>query len=108
MCKGPLLGPCFALSLLYNSLVVLWAISLANGNIYPHWFLFPSEYPNHIVGFSISGTPATNDAAIMYCLYESDTIEGTYYRYNQYDARISYYYYSPNCGKGIEERYIVE
>ena len=102
------MGPFFSLSLIYNSLVVLCAISLVNGNVYPHWFLFPSEYPNHVVGFSISDTPAINDAAIMYCLYEADTIKGTYYRYNQYDAHISdyYHYYSPNCVKEIEERLI--
>ena len=107
MCKGSLLGPFLSLALLYT-LVVLCAISLANGNVYPHWFIFPSEYPNHVVGFSISGTPAINDAEIMYCLYESDTIKGTYYRYNQDDARISdyYHYYSPNCVKEIEGRLI--
>jgi len=102
------LGPFFSLSLIYNSLVILCAISLVKANVYPHWFLFPPEYPNHVVGFSISGSPPINDAAIMYCLYESDTIKGTYYRYNQYDAHISdyYHYYSPNCVKDIEKKLI--
>jgi len=101
------LGPFLSLALIYT-LVVFCAISLANGNVYPHWFLFPSEYPNHVVGFSISDTPPINDAAIMYCIYEKALIEGTYYRYNYDDAHISDYYfiYDSDCKNNIEDQLI--
>jgi len=65
----------------------------------PHWFLSPGEYPDQITGYTIGESSSMVDAAIMFCFYKEVIIEGSYYRYNDYDGRISDYYwnYPPEC-----------
>ena len=71
----------------------------------PHWFLFPKEYPDHVVGYSRGGDSSMQDAAIMHCFYKEVIIAGSYYRYNDYDGRISDYYwnYPPECLEKIKD-----
>ena len=65
----------------------------------PNWFLYPNEYPDQVVGYSRGKNSSMEDAAIMHCFYKEVIIEGSYYRYNDYDGRINDYYwnYPPEC-----------
>jgi len=101
--------PCIVLSLIYNIFVVLGAISLANGNIYPRWFLFPAEYPNHVIGYSKGENTSIDDAADMFCFYSETIIDGNLFRYNDYDEKISEYhwYFPPKCIDDIKSKLFI-
>jgi hypothetical protein len=66
---------------------------------FPNWFLSPGEYPDQIIGYTIGESSPMVDAVIMLCFYKEVIIEGSYYRYNDHDGRISDYYwnYQPEC-----------
>ena len=60
---------------------------------YPNWFLFPEKFPEYVSGFSYSGNKSEVDAERMYCVYNKVLANGTYYRYNDYDGRVSDYFF---------------
>jgi len=69
--------------------------------VYPEWFLYPSRYPNLVVGFTYNQTPAEIDGARMYCVYQECIADGKYIVYtNEKDDRFliesDYYYYFPD------------
>ena len=72
----------------------------------PHWFLFPKEYPDHVVGYGRGEGSSIHDAVIMHCFYKEVIIVGSYYRYNDYEGRISDYYwnYSPKCLEEFKDK----
>jgi len=105
MCKGPLLGPCFSLDKLISGFFIVFSITSLNGNEYPNWFLYPSEFPKHFVVFNYDSPADTNIASERYCFYDSTTVKGNYYRYNKLDEQISEYYweYSTKCMDNIRD-----
>ena len=60
---------------------------------YPNWFLFPEKFPDYVSGFTYSGNKSEVDAERMYCVYDKVLANGTYYRYNDYDGRVSDYFF---------------
>ncbi|MCS7012108.1 MAG: hypothetical protein RMI34_02385 [Chloroherpetonaceae bacterium] len=87
----------------------VWLLSLlafafpavSRAQVYPEWFLYPSRYPNTVIGFTYNRTPAEIDAARMYCVYRECIASGTYIVYtneqnDQFLIHSDYYYYFPD------------
>jgi len=83
-------------------LFLAWCMPVAlQAQVYPEWFLYPSRYPNLVVGFTYNQTPAEIDGARMYCVYQECIADGKYIVYtNEKDDRFliesDYYYYFPD------------
>ena len=89
--------------LIYNSIFLLLFSSILIGNPYPHWFLFPTNYASNVIGYTTGNSTSINDAADMFCFYKETIIKGELYRYNDYDEKISdyYWYFPPQCVENI-------
>ncbi|MBU0460921.1 MAG: hypothetical protein KJ771_09025 [Nanoarchaeota archaeon] len=77
-------------------LLLIKSVGLVSQEYYPRWFIYPSEYPNTVIGFSYMGLPASDDAEQMYWIYKECIVKGKLLRYSDYDEKVSdYYYYFP-------------
>ncbi|MBN1182352.1 MAG: hypothetical protein JXB49_08710 [Bacteroidales bacterium] len=77
-------------------LLVVCSTAIFSQEYYPHWFIFPSEYKNTVIGFSYHGYAASADAEQMFWIYKECIVKGHLYQYNFIDERFSdYYYYFP-------------
>jgi hypothetical protein len=92
-------------------LFLAWCFPFAlKAQVYPEWFLYPSRYPNLVVGFTYNQTPAETDGARMYCVYQECIADGKYIVYtNEKDDRFliesDYYYYFPDSLlQAVQER----
>jgi len=88
------------LFLLFTSITIAMEVS------YPDWFLFPFSYPDYITGFSKGEFSSLEDASNMYCFYNETIVNGNMYRYNDYDEKISdyYWYFPPKCVEDIKSK----
>lgn len=74
-------------------LIVLPSVATALDD-YPRWFLYPSEYPDLVTGFSYGGYDPVVDAERMVCVYRECIVDGSLDQYLHYDKRNSDYYYT--------------
>ena len=88
--------------------LILFSYALAAEISLPHWFLSPSSYPGYITGYGEGGLSPVEDAASRHCFYNKTILSGEYYRYNDYDEKISDYYWdiSPVCISEIKDELI--
>ncbi len=79
---------------------------------YPEWFLFPSTYPDIIVGYSYGGLTAREDAASTYAAYNECIVKGTleFFDISSRDDVLQnsnyFYYFSPDSLSAIERQLI--
>lgn len=86
---------------LFALLLVGSTLEVSVAQVYPEWFLYPSRYPNTVIGFTYNRSPAEIDAARMYCVYQECIASGNYIVYtneqnDQFLIHSDYYYYFPD------------
>ncbi len=79
-------------------------------DVYPEWFLYPTNYDNIYVGYSYSGLSALEDAESMYAAYNECVVSGTLEIFE--DGKTAdllknsnyFYYFSPDSVNKIRGR----